>query len=259
MKFNETVYYENENCEVLSFNYKVKTIDDKYKYVRKNPIYNFFAGLTYKLIATPFAFIAFKIFKNVKFHNKQVLKKHKKGGYFIYANHTNQFCDGFCPGLICYPKKPHIIVDASNVSIPILGTFTKMWGALPLPSGIKTTKNFYQAITLALEKDNPIVIYPEAHLWPYYTKIRKFPDSSFRYPVKFNKPVYTFTTTYKKRKHFKMPKIEIYVDGPFYPNKNLTEKFAQAELCKQVFETLNDRASLSNYEFVKYIKKENLW
>ena len=187
------------------------------------------------------------------------MKRFKKGGYFIYANHTNQFCDGFCPALICYPKKPSFIVNSANISMNFWGKFIKMWGATPIPNTINATKNFNNAINETLKNNNPIVIYPEAHLWPYYTKIRNFSNVSFRYPIKYNKPVFSFTTVYKKKRHSKKPKIEIYIDGPFYHNSNLPEKIAQKELRDVIFNKLNERASLSNYDCVKYIKKEIKW
>lgn len=256
MKYGQVVYYSDENDEIVDFKEKSIKIDEKYKYVHNNPFHRMWTWITYRLFATPYAFVTFKIFKKVKFHNTKILKKYKKGGYFIYANHTNQFCDGFCPALICFPKKPHVIVNSANVSIPVVGRLTRMWGALPLPDNLQATKNFYSSVEHVLNKNNPILVYPEAHLWPYYTKIRTFSTTSFRYPVKFNKPVFTFTTVYKLKKTGKKPKIEIYVDGPFFPNKNLTEKEQQQELRDVVFNKLNQRASLSNYEFVEYKQKE---
>jgi len=255
MKNKETIYYSTENDEVTQFNEKKICINESYKYIHRNIFYKFFAWFTYRFIATPYAFIVFKIIKRVKFHNKKVLKPFKKGGYFIYANHTNQYSDGFCPGLICFPQKPHLIVNSANVSIPFVGKFTKMWGALPLPESISATKNFYHAIEEVLNNNNPIVIYPEAHLWPYYTKIRNFSASSFRYPVKLNKPSFAFTTTYHKTKNGK-PKIEIYIDGPFYVDNTLIDKEAQQKLKDEIFETLKSRAKLSNYEFINYVQKE---
>ena len=255
MKHKQIYYFSSENDEVLNFKERNMNIDENYKYIHSDPFYKFWAWFTYRILATPFAFITFKLFKQVKFHNTKILKKYKKGGYFIYANHTNQFCDGFCPGLICFPKKPHLIVSSANISIPIIGKFTRMWGTLPIPTNIKSTKNFYCAIEAVLKKDNPIIIYPEAHLWPYYTKIRNFSSVSFRYPVKFKKPVFTFTTIYKLKKQGQKPKIEIYVDGPFFANENIPEKIAQEELRNVVFNKLNERAKLNNYEYAKYIKR----
>jgi len=255
MKYGTKIFYETENEEVVKFKEKKIIIDENYKYIHNNIFQKFWSWFTYRLFATPYAFIYFKLIKRVKFHNTKVLKPFKHQGYFIYANHTNQFCDGFCPGLICFPQKPHIIAHSSNVSIPFWGHFTKMWGALPLPDTLKATKNFHNAMKIIL-KNNPIVIYPEAHLWPFYTKIRKFSNTTFRYPIKFKKPVFTFTTVYKLKKIGKKPKIEIYIDGPFYPNQELSEKDQQIALSNFVFNQLNKRSKLSNYEFVKYIKKE---
>ena len=167
-----------------------------------------------------------------------------------------QLCVVFVENISTLGKIHRKIAHSSNVSIPFIGHFTRMWGALPLPDTLQATKNFHNAISHVLASNNPIVIYPEAHLWPYYTKIRKFSNTPFRYPIKFKKPVFTFSTVYKKKKIGKKPKIEIYVDGPFYPNDQLSEKDQQAALATFVYNQLNSRASLSNYEYVKYIKKE---
>lgn len=247
-------YYTNNTKEVINFNVKKIKIDEHYKYKNKNVFYNIFSFVTYYLLAKPIAWFYFKLIKRVKFKNKKVLNPYMESGFFVYANHTHQFCDCFCPALICFTKKPHIIVNADNVSIPFWGKLFKMWGALPLPENILATKNFYKAIETTVNK-NPIIIYPEEHLWPYYTKIREFSNTSFRYPVKFNKPTFTFTTVYKKHK-LKKPKIEIYIDGPFFIDTNLTEKENQQTLKDKVFAQLNNRASLSNIEYVKYIKKD---
>ena len=256
MKHNKKFYYNSENDEVLNFKNKPIKIDGNYEYIIRNPLKKFLSWLTYYFIAVPFAFVTFKLIKRIKFHNKNILKPYKNSGFFIYANHTNQFCDGFCPGLVCFPQKAHIIINSANLTTPIVGKFVKMWGGLPLPNTIEATKNFYHAIE-DISKKNPIIIYPEAHLWPYYTKIRNFPSSSFKYPIKFNKPTFTFTTVYKKRNHSKKPKIEIYIDGPFSVNKNLDDKFQQEELRNIIHKHLSNRANLSNCEYIKYIKRSN--
>lgn len=256
MKYGDIFYYFDENDEVVKFDEKPIKIDKNYKYINNNPLYKFWSWFSYRFLATPYAFIVFKLIKKVKFHNTKILKTHKKGGYFIYANHSNQFCDGFCPGLICFPKKPHIIVKSANISIPFIGKLTKMWGAIPVPDDLFATKNFYKTIETVLNKNNPILIYPEAHLWPYHTKIRNFSNVSFRYPVKYNKPVYCFTTIYKFKKKNKKPKTEIYVDGPFYPDFHLNDKDAQQCLRNEVYSKMKERSKMSDYEYVSYIKKE---
>jgi len=209
MKYGTILYYNDElTDEVVDFKSKKQKINKDYKYHHTNFFYKFLSFFVYKMLAYPLTFIYFRIIKQVKFHNTKILKNCKQSGYFVYANHTNQFCDGFCPAIICSPKKPYIICDSSNVSKKLVGIFTKMCGALPLPDTIEASKNFYQEISF-IAKKNPIIIYPEAHLWPYYTKIRNFSNKSFRYPIQFNKPCFTFTTVYKLNKVGKKPKIEI--------------------------------------------------
>lgn len=256
MKNKNIIYYINESDEVLNHNAKKKDIDKNFKYIHTNPFYKIWSNFSYYFFAYPYAYFTCKLLKKIKFHNLETLKNFD-GGYFIYANHTQKQADAFCPGLICRPKKPHIIVNPTNLTIPIIGKLASMWGAIPTPNTIQATKNFLKKIELVLNENNPVVIYPEAHLWPYHTKIRNFSSTSFYYPIKFNRPVFTFTTVYKKRKNKQKPKIEIYVDGPFFPNKSLPTKLAQDELKSIVFNTLNKRANLSNCEYIKYIKKEN--
>ena len=98
------------------------------------------------------------------------------------------------------------------------------------------------------------MIYPEAHIWPFYTKIRPFADSSFRYPIQYGCPVFCFTNTYQKRRFSKTPRIVTYVDGPFFPNENLDRKEKQADLRNRVYEAMCERSKMNNVELIKYVK-----
>ena len=225
MRKNKVFYYENEQTdEVVNFQIKKQKVDENYKYIHKSFLYKTISWFVYRIIASPIFYVYFKLVRPVKYVNKKILKQSKNSGYFLYGNHTNHLGDGCNPTFICFPQKPHIICSSDNVFIPIIGIFNRMCGAIPLPDTIKSSKLFHQAIEHCLNLNNPIVIYPEAHLWPYYTKIRPFPSMSFRYPIKYNKPSYVLTTTYVKRKFTKIPKTIVYVDGPFMPDQNLSPK-----------------------------------
>ena len=256
MKNYKTIYFENEDDEVINFNIKKKDIPKNYKYINNNIIYKFFSFLIYRLIMTPIFWVYFKLFNRVKILNKKCLKNFKSG-CFIYANHTNKIGDAVFPTFMCSPQKPHIIVNPDNVSLPFIGSIVKMCGALPLPSNIANTKSFSSAIKILNLKGHPIIVYPEAHLWPYYTKIRNFESNNFHYPVALNSPIFTATTTYHKRRFSKKPRIEIYIDGPFYPDLALNKQEQKQKLCETAFNQMCKRASLNSYEYVKYIKKEN--
>lgn len=254
MKYRDNIYYSNEDEEVSNYDIEPKIIDDNYKYVRKNIIYKFFAWFTYRVIMTPIVWFWFKVIRRTKYVNRKALKK-VKGGYFVYSNHVEQHSDAFGPAMICFPNKPYLVCNADNVSMPVLKHFTPMWGALPLPDTVGASKNFARTIEV-VAKNNPVIIYPEAHLWQYYTGIRYFSDKSFRYPVNMNKPIFVFTTTFVRRKEGKKPKIVTYVDGPFYPDETLPRKDRQKVLRDVAYNTMLDRSKNSNYQYVTYIKEQ---
>ncbi len=85
-----------------------------------------------------------------------------------------------------------------------------MLGAVPVPNKISEMKKFYKTIETRIQNNKPVVVYPEAHLWPYYKKIREFPDTSFKFPVNLNVPSFCITTTYQKRKNRKKSFIGIW-------------------------------------------------
>ncbi len=249
-------YYKNENQDFEGGNINPIAITSEYKYLHKNIFWNILSFIVYRLIAMPIAYIYSKMAFSIKYENRELLKKSKNSGYFIYSNHTQPILDTFIPTLANFPKKAYIIAHPDNVSIPFLGKINKMMGALPLPSDIKSMKNFLDSIEKIINKKGVVSVYPEAHVWPYYTKIRDYEVTSFKYPVKLNVPVYVFTTTYIKRKN-RRPKIVVYIDGPFLPNRDLKMKEAQQELKDNVYNTMIKRAKNSNVEYVKYIKIED--
>ena len=115
--------------------------------------------------------------------------------------------------------------------------------------------HFLEAIKNKISKNNSITIYPEAHIWPYYTKIRPFKDVSFKYPVSLDVPAFCITNTYVARgKKKDKIKMVTYVDGPFFPNKNLKLKDAQKDLRDRIYNTMVERSKNSNIEYIKYEK-----
>ena len=115
--------------------------------------------------------------------------------------------------------------------------------------------------TRLVKQKKCLVIYPEAHVWPYATKIRKFPagGKSFKYAVRNNLPVFSMTTTYHRRKRGKkeLPRMDIYVDGPFFPDPSKTDKENQEMLAKKVYDSMVKHAKKNTYEYFKYIKKSD--
>ena len=251
------IYYKDELQDEFS---EAKIVARK---IDKN--YNYMGGIMrksgriflYHLIAKPIAFLFLKIKFHHKIVNKSCLKQGKKTGFFLYGNHTNAIADALIPTMLCNPEGTYVIVHADNVSMPVLGKLTPSLGAIPLPDDKDAAKNFNEVVNKTIKKKHSITIYPEAHIWPYYTKIRNYKDSSFRYPVSCQVPVYCFTNTYQKRKHGKTPQIVTYVDGPFYCDTTLSQREQRKKLHSQVMASMKKYCKKSNVEVIKYVKKED--
>ena len=252
----ETIYYTDElNDEFSTAQITPKKIDGNWKYIRNGALCFFW----YRIVATPIAFFYTKIKYRHKIVGKEKLKGMRKKGCFIYGNHTQIIGDPLIPTFVCFPKKAHIIVHANNVSMPYLGRVTPYMGGLPLPDDMAATRNFTAAIEKRIEQGRAVFIYPEAHIWPYYTKIRPFGDASFSYPIKCGVPTFCFTNTYQKKGRRKHPQIVTYIDGPFYPDASLPVRQQRKALRDEVYSAMCKRAESSNVEWIEYLpadKKE---
>lgn len=253
---DKIIYYEDElNDEFSTAKIHAKKIDENYRY-EHNFLWEICSYLIQNVFSMPIKVGYQKIKFRLKYVGKEKLRNSKKTGYFMYVNHTQAFADTFIPSVANYPKRNFLIVNPANVSIKGASHLIEMLGAIPTPDTKTAMKTFLKVIEKRIKNKNSITIYPEAHIWPYYTKIRPFKDVSFKYPIELNVPCFCITNTYQAYgKNNNKIKIVSYIDGPFYPNKELTKKEAQKELRNNVYNKMVERSQNSNIEFIKYIKK----
>lgn len=175
----------------------------------------------------------------------------QEGGFFLYGNHTQLIGDVVMPALCAFPKRIYTVASPANYGIPVIGKILPYLGALPTVPSVSGIRELSRAMSLRLEQGHPIVIYPEAHVWEYYTDIRPFPDTSFKFPVKWEKPSYCMTVTYRKSRIFHRPRMNVYIDGPFYPEGN-TPKEQTRSLHRAISETMQSRTRLSDSNYILY-------
>lgn len=259
MDKRKTIYYSDElNDEFSTTPLERKSVGEDYVYLHSSRFKRFTHFFWYRIIAMPLAFIYTKFAFGHRIENAEVLAPYRDRGYFMYGNHTQDIGDALMPNMIEKSKDKYVIVNPANLSAHIVGPIVPSLGGLPLPDNIRATKNFFAAISQRIGEGNAVVIYPEAHIWPYYTGIRPFGDSSFFYPVKLSAPVFCFTNTYQKRKHSsKKPRIVTYVDGPFFPDESLPLCERRIKLRNEVYGKMCERAALSDMKVIEYIKKES--
>lgn len=254
MKLQRVYYYSDEvNDDFAGTHIRKKQLPADYRYLNKSflerlkriPIYHFLV----KIIT----FTHLKIIKRVKYVGKDKMKGYRRKGAFIYGNHTSLMIDAVNPTYLSFPRSADVIVNADAVSIKGIGWLLKTIGALPIPDGFHALARFNAAVKEAIDKKHWVAIYPEAHIWHYYTKIRPFTPTSFSYPVRCDAPAFSYTMVYRKRKRSKYPKREVYIDGPFFPDKALPPKEAAKKLRDEVYAAMCERAKLNTCEYIKYV------
>lgn len=248
-------FYESFSDDVVENSGQDFSLPEAYVWIKNGVAPRLCSGLLYGIArAAGFFYCRFGLHASVK--NRRVFRTWKKQGYFLYANHTQPLGDVFLPAFANPAKRVYTIVSPANLGLPVIGRLLPCLGALPVPSGFCQMKRFLQAIAERVRAGNSVVVYPEAHVWPYYTKIRPFPATSFRFPVENRTPAFAMTTTYEKRRWGKKPKLTVYLDGPFWPDETLSKKEQQKKLRDEIFACMERRSRCSTCEYIRYQKKE---
>ncbi len=249
MKERKTRYYSSFSDDFEQTANQENTLPEGYKWIRTG----FWAKVTSALLyvlALVLGGLYCKLFLHLKIKGRNNLKG-IKGGFFVYGNHTQPIGDVFLPALSTFPKRIYTVVSTANYGIPVIGKLLPYLGALPVTDTLHGIKELGSAINHRIKQGNPIVIYPEAHVWEYYTDIRPFSDTSFRYPARLDKPVFSMTVTYKRSKIFKRPKTEVYLDGPFYPHGETVREKTKS-LHEQIYNAMKERAKESDAYYIEY-------
>ena len=248
-----TVYYSDLlNDDFAGTDINTVELPADYRYFPKTAIRRGFAG-GLNLAVSPLIMLLQQTVYGEKIVGRKKLKGYRKNGFYLYGNHTRSMGDAYCPNLLAFPKKAYIVASADCFSIKGIRRFVEDLGGIALPNNPKGFKNYSQAMKQHAEKGHIVTLYPEAHIWPQYTGIRPFKPATLHYPAETGKPVFTFTTTWQKRKILPGARTVVYVDGPFMPDMNLPMDKRKEALRNAAFEAMTERAKNSNYEKIHYV------
>lgn len=251
-----TVYYSDEiNDDFAGIEREPIRVGADFPYIHQSRLWNIAAFVVYRVIMTPFAYLYSKLKFNLRIVGREKLKAARGKGVFLYGNHTLMAGDAFIPNLVTFPRRTYVVVNAANLSGKGTRTWNQMSGAIPLPTELGGMRAFLNVLSLRAEQGHCIHIYPEAHVWPYYTGIRPFGNAAFRYPVRFNCPVFCTTVTFQKKRFGKTPRVTVFVDGPFSVDPTLSTREREEKLRDLVYTTMCERAKNSTYSPVEYVKR----
>ena len=251
-------YYASEEDDPIKTDEQEKKqevrLPEGYEFIPKNPFVRLYSAVLFWIFWI-FGQWYEKRYWQTKFYGREKLKKAKGKGYVIYANHTNPFHDVFGPA-VAADRRIFTVISPVNLKIPGIGKYLPMIGGLPLGKTAEEKAAFNEAVDRRLAQKKAVVIYPEAHVWPYYTGIRQFPagDKSFKYAVRNQVPIYTMTTR-RDRKKGDLPRMDVYVDGPFWPDTKKTEEENRAILAQKAYDSMVKYSKKNTYDYYRYIKK----
>lgn len=258
----KVVYYKDElNDDFAGININPKPLSKRFKYVHKNPIWRFFSNIVYYIIAKPIITLACKFVLRIKLHNTKPIHK-LKTPCFMYGNHISPY-DVFIPNIIPNFRRTQILASLDTFSITGIKTLVQMLGAIPVEPSLSGLKKLNNAVNYYYQHGYNIAIFPEAHIWPYFTGVRNFKSSSFAYAVKNNAPVVAFFTATSKPKglfkYFRKVNMDVYLSDPIYPDPNLPPKQAQQDLRDRVYNFMKDCSQkYSTYTYIDYQPIETL-
>ena len=254
MKKQKTIWYADPlSDDFAGTDINTRTIPADFPFVDDRPLYKLAAAVVYEGFVRPLITVYIRLRYRQRFVGLEKLRA-QKGGAFVFANHTMRTGDAFIPNIMDYRRKNYIITGPDAVSIKGVSTLVRMLGAIPLASTSKGAAVFFSALERRCAEGSTVTVYPEAHIWPYYTGIRPFKATSFRYPARLGAPVFALTNVFHKKRFSltRTPRVESFIDGPFFPDPELPERQAAQALREQVYETMLDRARLSDYEYIRY-------
>ena len=253
-KKTKTIYWKDElNDDFDEVGLKRPPVPKNYRYLRR---FHVLGWIAYYLLAKPILG-TYCFFHGIKVKGKENLKELRKTGYFIYGNHV-AITDAFKYAAYCVPlKRVNILGYSDTLSMKGVAAIAKAVGYLPIPDDFENLKKMEKAIETLINKKEIILIFPEAHIWPYYTKIRNFKDVSFTYPAKYNKPVLPAVTIWRG-KEGKKPKQTVIFCKPIYPNPELTPHENKKFLHDQCYLAMKEVSEkYQQVEYIKYIKVED--
>ena len=253
------IYYRDAaNEDYAGTDIDTKSVGADFPFAPIGAIWKFFAFIAYYVIAAPLVFFYCYVFCGFCVKNRKAIRKIRKTGFFLYANHSH-FTDAFLAPIVAFPKRAYVIVGPDTVSIKGLRNFVQMVGAIPIPDVFSGMPSFLNAIRLRIEENCCISVFPEAHMWNYCTFLRPFKTGSFRYPVHLGVPSVAVAVTYQQRKlpFLKKPRRTLYISEPFYPDDTLSPKEAQHKLQNEVETFLKEKLdACSTYKYFDYRKAD---
>ncbi|MBQ2765188.1 MAG: hypothetical protein IJF43_09175, partial [Firmicutes bacterium] len=154
---NKTIYYTTLSDRVVAPREPQAELPKNYRWIRRGKSFKVVRRLM--LWAARFtAFVYCKAVLRVKVENKDLLKKMRYRGCFLYANYVHAPGDGLFPIYVNGAKPADILVDPDVLTTPFLGKWMPHAGAMPIPKTMRAMRRLREAIDRAIDRGHTVCI-----------------------------------------------------------------------------------------------------
>ncbi|AEF85049.1 acyltransferase domain protein [Treponema primitia ZAS-2] len=143
----------------------------------------------------------------------------------LVSNHTTPLDPLMVSGMILPYLTWHTLLEAT-VEAPVVGTFTRLLGGMPLPPGARGLKQILETCDTAFRYRKFIHFYPEGECYLYNQQIKEFKPGAFLIAAEMDLPVVPLVTVMSeglfKAPSFwsrKRPKETLVTLDPVYPSQ----------------------------------------
>jgi 1-acyl-sn-glycerol-3-phosphate acyltransferase len=145
-------------------------------------------------------YVTFPIAMLVNFMQHSTSYKHRWRIYGIrraitVSNHTT-FLDPVKIAGLTLPRLIFQTLLEATVEFPVLGTFTRLLGGVPIPRGRSAYRKILQICERAFKYRRYLHFYPEGECFLYSQQIMEFQSGAFRIAAELNIPVVPLVTVF---------------------------------------------------------------
>jgi 1-acyl-sn-glycerol-3-phosphate acyltransferase len=113
------------------------------------------------------------------------------------SNHTT-FFDPVTMAGAPYPRLIYQTMLEATVEFPVLGTFTRLLGGVPIPRGKTGYRKILKSCAAVFKHRRYIHFYPEGECFLYNQQIREFKPGAFRIAAELDIPVIPMVTVFSE-------------------------------------------------------------
>jgi 1-acyl-sn-glycerol-3-phosphate acyltransferase len=159
------------------------------------------------------------------YENRAKLLRHRRA--ILVCNHTT-FLDPVKMAGAAWPHRVHQTLLEATVEFPVLGTFTRLLGGVPIPRGKNSLSMLLNAAPAAFRFWRYLLFYPEGECYLYNQEIREFRPGAFYLSAQLDIPVIPMVTVFSGGKHrpysFRgraFPREKLIILDPVYPSRHI--------------------------------------